>query len=43
MLSRNSHRAFVFPAFSPALFLLTYADDIRQRVLPAASLAGEPL
>ena len=31
MLSRNSHRAFVFLAFSLALFLLTFADAAVQR------------
>ena len=30
MLSRNSHRAFVFLAFSLALFLLTFADAASQ-------------
>lgn len=39
MLSRNSHRLFVFLAFFIALFLLTFADSARQRA-GRASTAG---
>lgn len=38
MLSRNSHRAFVFLAFSLALFLLTFVNATSQRTLRAAAL-----
>jgi hypothetical protein len=38
MLSRNSHRAFVFIALLLALFLLTFADAARQRAESASVL-----
>lgn len=38
MLSRNSHRAFVFLTFFMALFLLTFADAASQRAGRAAVL-----
>lgn len=37
MLSRNSHRAFVFLGFCLALFLLTFADAVHQRAGRAAA------
>lgn len=38
MLSRNSHRAFVFLVFFMALFLLTFADAASQRTGRASAL-----
>lgn len=38
MLSRNSHRAFVFLAFLMALFLLTFIDAANQRTRRTAVL-----
>lgn len=38
MLSRNSHRAFVFLAFSSALLLLTFVNATNQPTVRAAAL-----
>ncbi|MDE2309750.1 MAG: hypothetical protein KGL01_02845 [Betaproteobacteria bacterium] len=40
MLSRNSHRAFVFLAIFIALFLLTFADAASQRANRTATAAA---
>lgn len=40
MLSRNSHRAFVFLVITLALFLLTFADAASQRTEHTAKLVA---